>query len=517
MGGTMRLGADPVKLHDGTRVRELYDEPVVYERHRHRYEVNNHLRRRLEAARTRLLGHLARRAARRGDRARAGTTTRSSSPRSTTRSSSRGPSARRRCSASSSARRWLASDASADEVRSETSDRRALESRRVARREARHRGRTRAAARHVRLALPDREPVRPRAAVRRLRRRRAPRDRARRSTRTTPDRRRAPTPATCSRGSPGTGPQSIMLCAHLDTVPPTAPIEPVLVDGGWENANDGILGADNKAAVAVHARACAPARQRAATPPAVGLELVFTVSEENGLHGAKAFDVGRCAASFGYVFDHAIADRRDRDRLADLPARRRRAARARRARRHPPRGRAQRDRRRRAGDRGDAARAPRRRDDGERRHDRGRHRDERRARALPRRGRGAQRSPRSGWRRSLTAMIDHLQDAADAAECDLDVTVERMFTRLPARSRARRTVALAERALRACGYEPRPIVTGGGSDANAFEAAGFAVREPRQRHRAQPPARRARQRRRARGDARRRDRAGRGGRGGPVS
>jgi CTP synthase len=49
MGGTMRLGADPVKLHDATRVRALYDEPVVYERHRHRYEVNNHLRRRLEA------------------------------------------------------------------------------------------------------------------------------------------------------------------------------------------------------------------------------------------------------------------------------------------------------------------------------------------------------------------------------------------------------------------------------------------------------------------------------------
>jgi CTP synthase len=49
MGGTMRLGADPVKLHDTTRVRALYDEPVVYERHRHRYEVNNHLRRKLEA------------------------------------------------------------------------------------------------------------------------------------------------------------------------------------------------------------------------------------------------------------------------------------------------------------------------------------------------------------------------------------------------------------------------------------------------------------------------------------
>jgi CTP synthase len=49
MGGTMRLGADPVKLHDGTVARELYSEPVVYERHRHRYEVNNHLRRKLEA------------------------------------------------------------------------------------------------------------------------------------------------------------------------------------------------------------------------------------------------------------------------------------------------------------------------------------------------------------------------------------------------------------------------------------------------------------------------------------
>jgi CTP synthase len=49
MGGTMRLGADPVKLHDATRIRALYGEAVVYERHRHRYEVNNHLRKKLEA------------------------------------------------------------------------------------------------------------------------------------------------------------------------------------------------------------------------------------------------------------------------------------------------------------------------------------------------------------------------------------------------------------------------------------------------------------------------------------
>ena len=56
LGGTMRLGADPIKLHDGTRAREIYGEAVVYERHRHRYEVNNLLRKRLEAAGLRISG-----------------------------------------------------------------------------------------------------------------------------------------------------------------------------------------------------------------------------------------------------------------------------------------------------------------------------------------------------------------------------------------------------------------------------------------------------------------------------
>jgi CTP synthase len=50
LGGTMRLGADPIKLHDSSRVRESYGEAVVYERHRHRYEVNNLLRKRLQSA-----------------------------------------------------------------------------------------------------------------------------------------------------------------------------------------------------------------------------------------------------------------------------------------------------------------------------------------------------------------------------------------------------------------------------------------------------------------------------------
>jgi len=50
MGGTMRLGADPVKVQEGTRAREIFGEAVIYKRHRHRYEVNNQLRRRLEDA-----------------------------------------------------------------------------------------------------------------------------------------------------------------------------------------------------------------------------------------------------------------------------------------------------------------------------------------------------------------------------------------------------------------------------------------------------------------------------------
>jgi CTP synthase len=50
-GGTMRLGSYPAKLAEGSRTRRAYgDEPVIYERHRHRYEVNNRYRQRLEAA-----------------------------------------------------------------------------------------------------------------------------------------------------------------------------------------------------------------------------------------------------------------------------------------------------------------------------------------------------------------------------------------------------------------------------------------------------------------------------------
>jgi CTP synthase len=47
LGGTMRLGAQAVEVAAGTQARELYGEPVIFERHRHRYEVNNLYRERL--------------------------------------------------------------------------------------------------------------------------------------------------------------------------------------------------------------------------------------------------------------------------------------------------------------------------------------------------------------------------------------------------------------------------------------------------------------------------------------
>jgi CTP synthase len=50
LGGTMRLGADAVDVVEGTRAFAAYGEPVIHERHRHRYEVNNHFRPRLVEA-----------------------------------------------------------------------------------------------------------------------------------------------------------------------------------------------------------------------------------------------------------------------------------------------------------------------------------------------------------------------------------------------------------------------------------------------------------------------------------
>jgi len=56
LGGTMRLGLYAAKLAEGSRVRALYGKELIYERHRHRWEVNNRYRKDLEAAGMRLSG-----------------------------------------------------------------------------------------------------------------------------------------------------------------------------------------------------------------------------------------------------------------------------------------------------------------------------------------------------------------------------------------------------------------------------------------------------------------------------
>ncbi|AOT73082.1 CTP synthase [Geosporobacter ferrireducens] len=50
MGGTMRLGIYPCKIYNGTKAEDAYGEDLIYERHRHRYEVNNQFRDQLQAA-----------------------------------------------------------------------------------------------------------------------------------------------------------------------------------------------------------------------------------------------------------------------------------------------------------------------------------------------------------------------------------------------------------------------------------------------------------------------------------
>ena len=59
LGGTMRLGAEPVDLIEGTRAYAAYGETTIYERHRHRYEVNNAMRSQLESAGLRVSGVFA--------------------------------------------------------------------------------------------------------------------------------------------------------------------------------------------------------------------------------------------------------------------------------------------------------------------------------------------------------------------------------------------------------------------------------------------------------------------------
>jgi tripeptide aminopeptidase len=74
----------------------------------------------------------------------------------------------------------------------------------------------------------------------------------------------------------------------------------------------------------------------------------------------------------------------------------------------------------------------------------------------------------------ISEMVDRCYDGANdpMCECDVDIAVERLFRGYRHKPSAP-TVVAAEAALRACGYTPKRINTGGASDANAFAAAGL--------------------------------------------
>jgi tripeptide aminopeptidase len=97
---------------------------------------------------------------------------------------------------------------------------------------------------------------------------------------------------------------AIMLNSHLDTVEPTYGLKLIIEDGVIRTDDTTILGGDDKAGVT--AILCGLEAVLADGRPHGPLEILFTVQEEIGLWGAKAFDCGRLSAKMGFVFDHGV-------------------------------------------------------------------------------------------------------------------------------------------------------------------------------------------------------------------
>lgn len=104
-----------------------------------------------------------------------------------------------------------------------------------------------------------------------------------------------------ARLEPTTEGTPIFLCAHMDTVPPDGELDPVVEDGIVRNAGGTILGGDNKAAITAMLEGVR--RVLVENLPHAGIELVFTPMEEVGLVGAVAFEHDRLRAQVGYVYD----------------------------------------------------------------------------------------------------------------------------------------------------------------------------------------------------------------------
>jgi tripeptide aminopeptidase len=267
---------------------------------------------------------------------------------------------------------------------------------------------------------------------------------------------------------PGRSEEWVMFCAHLDTVPHEGLIEVAHEDGVFRSRGETILGADNKAAVAVFMELVA---RHAEQPPPIGIELLLTVAEEQGLRGAKAFDISALRSDFGFVLDHASAIG---EVIVSSPTQQRLVA----------------------DFAGVEAHAGIRPEDGNNaiaaaavaisRMELGRLDEETTANVGVIAG-GTSGNVVPGHCR--VAAETRALDAGRAAEvagklteafawgasehgCDVDVRVEELFRGYKVASSSR-SLALAEAGLRRAGFEPARTATGGGSDANALIVAGF--------------------------------------------
>jgi tripeptide aminopeptidase len=281
------------------------------------------------------------------------------------------------------------------------------------------------------------------------------------------------TPARAGAGNliarvPGRSDRWLAFFAHLDTVPHEGPIEVVWDEGTFRSRGETILGADNKAAVTVLMELAA---RHVGEPAPVGLELVFTVAEEDGLRGAKELDVGALRAPFGYVLDHAtpigeviVAAPTNKRLIAEFTGQEAHAG------INPEDGRS-------AIAAAAAAIAGMKlgRLDEETTANVGMIEGGIASNVVPGHCRvlGEARSV-DGERAAATIgeMVDACTWAAGQSECDVDAQVIEMFRgyRLDPKSES---VRIASGALRSRGHEPRLVATGGGSDANALVAAGY--------------------------------------------
>lgn len=261
----------------------------------------------------------------------------------------------------------------------------------------------------------------------------------------------------------------IFLCAHLDTVLPEDEIRPIVEDGIVRNEANTILGADNKAAVAVMLDAVG--QTLAEERPHAGIELLFTPREETGCDGAKAFDSSALLARNGFVYDHAapigdVVQAAPFQTTIDAVFIGRKAH----AGIAPEEGR--------------SAIAAAAKAVSELRL--GRLDDETTANVGLISGGTARnivpdRCKLTAEARSLSEatlrdligeMIDSIGFAASLAECEVEISLEDKYSgyRFMAEDPL---VKLGEQALRASGFEPRLVDCGGGADANIFNVSGI--------------------------------------------